>query len=107
MEELKKYAPEYDRVFIDDGSYDKTAAICREAGEKVIIHPANLGAGGAIETGLKYAFIKGYKMAMVCDGDGQHDPKYARLLFDSCENDSQIVIGSRFCEEKNTEIQPF
>lgn len=100
INELKTFAPDYDRVFIDDGSYDNTADLCRLAGEKIVIHPANLGAGGAIETGLKYAWNNNYRYAMVCDGDGQHDPKYAKLLFDSCENHNQVVIGSRFLQAK-------
>ena len=70
---VKNY-PQYDYVVVNDGSRDKTAAICREHGFRLIDLPVNLGLAGAFQTGLRYAAENGYDCAMQLDADGQHRP---------------------------------
>ncbi|MGV2481366.1 UNVERIFIED_CONTAM: glycosyltransferase family 2 protein, partial [Salmonella enterica subsp. enterica serovar Weltevreden] len=61
-------------VFINDCSTDNTRAILRENGIAFIDLPVNLGIGGAVQTGYKYALRNGYDIAVQMDGDGQHPP---------------------------------
>ena len=66
----------YDYVVVNDGSTDKTLSICRQHGFNVLDLPQNLGIGGAVQAGHKYAFRHGYDIDVQVDGDGQHDPSY-------------------------------
>ncbi len=81
---LKKY-PEYDFVVIDDGSTDKTKLICKEEGYNYISLSMNLGIGGAVQTGYKYAYKFNYDFALQFDGDGFHLSCLATLLHLSSE----------------------
>lgn len=86
-----------DILVINDGSADKTASIVEEAGERVVSLPYNLGYGGALQTGFKYAAGKGYKYVIQFDADGQHDPKDLEVILELLETGKpDIVIGSRF-----------
>ena len=101
VEELKKVVPQYDYVIVNDGSRDRTAAICREKGYNLLDLPANLGLTGAFQTGVRYACEKGYDAVIQIDGDGQHDPKYIPAMAEKMEKDgADLVIASRFVEEK-------
>ena len=62
--------------------------------------PVNLGLTGAVQTGYKYAYYNGYYAAIQFDGDGQHLPQYIPQLVKEIENGSDIVIGSRFVDQK-------
>lgn len=63
--------------------------------------PANLGIGGAVQTGYKYARLKGYDIAVQVDADGQHDPAFLGKMADAIINEhADMVIGSRFLEKK-------
>lgn len=91
---------DYDIVVINDGSADNTAAIVSSLGITIISHPINLGAGAAIQTGLKYASENNYKMAVIIDGDGQHPPQEIPKMVESMEmNSADVIIGSRFLEK--------
>lgn len=92
--------PEYDYVVINDGSRDSTAAICRRRGYRFIDLPVNLGLAGAFQTGMKYAYEHAYDYAIQFDADGQHRPEFIRPIVDKMEEGYDIVIGSRFVEEK-------
>lgn len=93
--------PEYDYVVINDGSTDKTADICKERGYNLLNLPINLGIGGAVQTGYKYARDKKYDVAVQIDGDGQHDIVWlAKMLPYLDNNEADIVIGSRFLEKE-------
>ena len=93
--------PMYDYVVINDGSKDKTRDLCRKMGYEYINLSINLGIGGAVQTGYKYARDKGYDIAVQMDGDGQHDIAYLEKMLDMLENDkADIVIGSRFLEKE-------
>ena len=75
IEELFRMMPEVDLVVVNDGSTDRTSEIARAAGAFVIDLPYNMGIGGALRTGYKYARQAGYDRAIQVDADGQHDPK--------------------------------
>ena len=77
--------PQYDYVIINDGSTDHTSEICHKKGYEIIDLPINLGLAGAFQTGLKYAYLKGYDFAMQMDADGQHLPEYDFQGY-SCDN---------------------
>lgn len=62
--------------------------------------PINLGIGGAVQTGYKYAYENGYDVAVQVDGDGQHDPEFLNTMADYLiEHQVDMVIGSRFIEK--------
>ena len=70
----------YDYVVINDGSQDTTLELCREHGINILDLPQNLGIGGAVQAGHKYAQRFGYDIDIQVDGDGQHDPSYIPAL---------------------------
>ena len=91
--------PRFDVVVVDDGSRDETSAIARAHGAAVVTLPYNIGIGGAVQTGFKYALERGYGMAVRLDGDGQHDPGELPKLLGPIERDeADIVTGSRFAD---------
>jgi len=98
LDKLKEDCPEYDVLVVNDCSCDSTSDICKKRGVPVIDLPVNLGIGGAVQTGYKYAQYKGYDQAVQVDGDGQHDPRYIRALFSELDKGANLSIGSRFLE---------
>lgn len=99
--DLKRRGGEIDYIVINDGSKDNTAKICRDNEYELLDLPVNLGLAGAFQAGMLYAFQNGYDAAIQFDGDGQHDPAYIVPMAEVMERgDYDIVIGSRFCEEK-------
>ncbi len=94
---LTQNYPKYDYVIVNDCSSDNTEAVCKENGYNYISLPYNLGIGGGVQTGYKYALAKGYDFAVQMDGDGQHNPEYLDKLITPLENgECDIAIGSRF-----------
>lgn len=92
---------QYDYVVVNDGSNDRTAQICREKGYNLVDLKVNTGLAGAFQTGMKYAYMKGYDCALQYDGDGQHNPDNIADMIAMMEKDElDIVIGSRFVTEK-------
>jgi glycosyltransferase involved in cell wall biosynthesis len=84
---------------IDDGSVDQTADHAADAGAHVLRLPVNLGVGGALRCGFRWALRHGYDTVVQVDADGQHDPQHARLLLDAMrESRADMVIGSRFAD---------
>jgi len=97
LEELREQAPAYDVVVVNDGSTDATASIARAAGHKVIDLRFNLGIGGAVQAGFKYALERGYTIAVQMDGDGQHRADQIDLLVTPVrEGRCEMCSGSRF-----------
>ncbi|HEY3241163.1 MAG TPA: glycosyltransferase family 2 protein [Acidimicrobiia bacterium] len=86
-----------DVAVIDDGSTDATATRARAAGARVLSLPYNLGVGGAIRTGLRYAQDRGYSRVVQLDGDGQHEAAEAKRLLDELDDSgADFVVGARF-----------
>jgi len=85
-----------DVVVIDDGSSDRTAAIAAENGAICLSLPFNLGIGGALRTGFRYAVENGYQRGIQFDADGQHDASQIANLLAPLEEGADMVIGSRF-----------
>lgn len=92
----------YDYVVINDGSSDATRALCEAHRFNVLNLPLNLGIGGAVQAGHKYAQAHGYDADVQFDGDGQHDVGCVSALVEQIENGADLVIGSRFLSEENT-----
>ncbi|HEQ1339964.1 TPA: glycosyltransferase family 2 protein [Streptococcus pyogenes] len=94
---IESDAPDFDYIIIDDCSTDNTLAICQKQGFNVISLPINLGIGGAVQTGYRYAQRCGYDVAVQVDGDGQHNPCYLEKMVEVLVQSSvNMVIGSRF-----------
>lgn len=101
VEMIKEKAEGFDYVIINDCSKDSTRKICEEHGYNIVNLPINLGIGGAVQTGYRYAKIHGYDVAVQVDGDGQHDPEYLEKMYEKlCERGLDMVIGSRFIEKE-------
>lgn len=100
VDHLEQNYPEYDYVVINDGSKDNTAELCRTHNYHLIDQPINLGLAATFQTGMKYAMQKGYDAAVQFDGDGQHRPEYISEMAKKIEEGYDIVIASRFVNEK-------
>lgn len=84
-------------IFINDCSEDNTKHVLQENNIPHIDLPVNLGIGGAVQTGFKYALRNGFDIAVQMDGDGQHPPcELEKILIPFCNNEADIVIGSRY-----------
>lgn len=89
----------YDYLIVNDGSTDSTMQKCIDNGLNAIDLPRNLGIGGAVQAGHKYALRNGYDVDIQVDGDGQHDISYVPALLQEIENGADLVVGSRFLEQ--------
>jgi hypothetical protein len=99
IRDIRRHAPDFDVVVVDDGSTDTTGVHAEAQGAAVIRHPFNLGIGGAMQSGYKYALRRGYDVAVQVDGDGQHKPAYIHDLLARLEvegDQADMVTGSRF-----------
>jgi glycosyltransferase involved in cell wall biosynthesis len=95
--DVKRYLPQVEVLVVNDGSTDDTSEKSANSGATVLDLPFNLGIGGAMQAGYKYAYEKGYDIAVQVDGDGQHDAKeIPKLLKVLEEGKVDMVIGSRF-----------
>jgi glycosyltransferase involved in cell wall biosynthesis len=100
IEEIRSFDPDFDIVVVDDGSSDATSAAAARLGAHVVRLPFNLGIGGAVQTGFRYAFENGFTIAVRVDGDGQHDPaQLGALLAPVLADEADIVVGSRFATD--------
>lgn len=88
-----------DYIIINDGSTDSTKEVCEKENLNYIDLPINLGIGGAVQTGYKYAYNNHYDIAIQFDGDGQHDASYISNLVEEIEKGNNIVIGSRYVSD--------
>lgn len=101
LDHLRRVAPEFDRVVVNDGSKDATGKIVAAVGEKQLRLPCNLGYGHALQTGLKYSLLRGYDIVVSIDADGQHNPEdVPRMVALLDESQADMVIGSRFCGDR-------
>jgi hypothetical protein len=100
IDELRAFDPGLDIVVIDDGSVDGTTRVARAKGARVLRLPFNLGIGGAVQTGFRFAYEQGYDLVVRVDGDGQHDPsQLARIVEPVVRGDADIAVGSRFAAD--------
>ncbi len=99
----KKQKTNYDVIVINDGSKDNTKKILEDNDIPHINLLHNLGIGGAVQTGYKYAYYNNYDIAVQYDGDGQHDVRYVKNIIEPIIKDkADLVIGSRFVENIDT-----
>jgi glycosyltransferase involved in cell wall biosynthesis len=97
IDEVLAFDPSVDVLVIDDASHDATAERARLRGARVVTLPFNLGIGGAVQTGFRYAAEHGYDLAIRVDGDGQHDPAELGALIDIVTaRRADVCVGSRF-----------
>jgi len=105
---IRAFDPELDVVVVDDASTDETAEVARAHGATVLRLPFNVGIGGAVQTGFRYALASGYDRAVRLDGDGQHDPaELPKLLAPIESGEADLVIGSRFVDASGSYRPPF
>lgn len=94
---VREHCPFADMVIVNDGSTDDTQTIARAQSVKVLDLPINIGIGGAVQCGFRYAVAHNYDIGVQVDGDNQHDPRYVRAMVDRMvAEDADLVIGSRF-----------
>jgi glycosyltransferase involved in cell wall biosynthesis len=99
LAELTALDPDLEVVVVSDGSTDRTAEVAATAGAHVVSLPFNLGIGGAVQTGFRFAWEGGYELAVRLDGDGQHDPSQLRaIVAPVVADEADLVLGSRFLE---------
>ena len=101
VDDLRKNAPFADVLAVNDCSYDNTDAVLTELGVNHLNLCNNLGIGGGVQAGFKYAVRNGYDICVQFDGDGQHDAKYIKDLIAPIKNENiDMVIGSRFIDKE-------
>jgi glycosyltransferase involved in cell wall biosynthesis len=89
-----------DVLVVNDCSTDKTSEVVQQFPVALVNLPCNLGIGGAVQTGYKYAWEKGYDIAVQVDGDGQHNPAYLKdILQPLIDGEADLVIGSRYIDK--------
>lgn len=101
ISDIRKNAPDFDYIVINDCSKDDTLEVCRNHDIPVLNLPINLGIGGAVQTGYLYALKNDYDIAVQFDGDGQHDAKFLDAMAETLvKEQADMVIGSRFIDNK-------
>lgn len=96
IQEVRRTLADVDVLVVDDGSTDLTSGTAREAGAFVARLPYNLGVGGAMRVGFRYAVERDYDAVVQIDADGQHDPSFVPQLVDRIAAGADLVIGARF-----------
>jgi glycosyltransferase involved in cell wall biosynthesis len=100
LADLARQVPEADVLVVNDGSTDDTARVARESGTAMVLDlPLNLGVGGAMRAGYRFALRNGYARAIQVDADGQHDPGDVRRVLDLLDEGANVAIGARFAGE--------
>jgi glycosyltransferase involved in cell wall biosynthesis len=101
LSDLRRSRPDLDVLVVDDGSVDGTAAVARSAGVAVASLPYNLGIGGALRAGFRYAVQEGYERGIQFDADGQHDAAEIAGLLRALDAGADMVVGSRFADQQS------
>lgn len=106
--EILAFDPSAKVVVVDDASTDDTSAVAERSGATVLRLPFNVGIGGAVQTGFRYARDEGFEIAVRLDGDGQHDAsELGTLLAPVRAGEADLVIGSRFVDPGGSYRPPF
>ncbi len=101
VQDIVEHTSGFDYVIINDCSTDNTREICEQRGFNIITLPINLGIGGAVQTGYRYAYENNYDIAVQVDGDGQHDAAFLNCMAEALEKEkADMLIGSRFIEKE-------
>ena len=109
VRDIHRHAPGFDVVVVDDGSLDGPPPRPRASGAVVLRQPFNLGIGGAMQAGYKYALHRNYDLAVQVDGDGQHKPEYLPEMVEALHTsgtEADMVYGSRFLGDPGYKV-PF
>ena len=93
-----------DVLVVNDGSTDRTAQVARDCGVKVLSLPFNLGIGGALRAGFKFAAKHNYSAVAQFDADGQHMPEALESLWSALDDGADLVIGNRFADRDDYEV---
>ena len=104
IRDVKRVDPAAHVVVVDDGSTDNTSDVAKAAGADVITLPFNIGVGGALRAGFRYARRFGYRVVVQVDGDGQHNPAHIPELLVALEG-ADVVIGARFAGVGDYEVR--
>jgi glycosyltransferase involved in cell wall biosynthesis len=96
LQELAERAEEHDVLVVDDGSSDHSTDVAARSGATVMTLPFNLGVGGALRAGFRYAVACGYDRSIQFDADGQHDPAEIKKLLHALDEGADMAIGNRF-----------
>jgi glycosyltransferase involved in cell wall biosynthesis len=96
LDELRRGVPGFDIVVVDDGSTDATSSVARAHGVTCVQLPFNLGIGGALRAGYRYASEGGYERAVQFDADGQHQADQIPLLLAALDAGADMAVGNRF-----------
>ena len=108
VDEILAFDPSMDVVVVDDASSDETADVAESHRATVLRLPFNVGIGGAVQTGFRYARDESYEIAVRLDGDGQHVAfELEKLLGPVRTGEADLVIGSRFIDPSGTYRPPF
>ena len=108
IKEIGGVGEDIEVVVVDDASTDDTADVAARNGATVLRLPFNVGIGGAVQTGFRYALAHGYERAVRLDGDGQHDASQIPKILAPLEaGDADLVIGSRFVDPGGGYRPPF
>ena len=100
VEDIKRNSQDVDYIVVNDGSTDNTFEVLNQFNYNYINGFQNQGLFGAVQTGFKWALLHNYDVAIQFDGDGQHSAKYINDMVAAIEDGNDIVIGSRFVDEK-------
>ncbi len=104
LREVAAAVPGAGVLVVNDGSSDATSAVARAHGAEVLDLPFNLGVGGAMRAGFRYALAYGYGVVVQVDADGQHDPRDVPRLVAALD-EADIVIGARFAERSGYDVR--
>ena len=106
VKKIKEFSDEIDYIVINDGSTDDTEKILTENNIHHIKLINNLGIGGAVQTGYKYAYENGYDIAIQFDGDGQHDVNYVPQICEPLiKGQADMCIGTRYLDKSESKFQ--
>lgn len=104
VKEVHAALPDAGCLVVDDGSRDRTAMVADEAGAAVLKLPFNLGVGGAMRAGFRYALQNDYDVVVQIDADGQHDPANVPELLEALDG-ADLVMGARFAGQGEYEVR--